>query len=126
MSRAIGTGGQGDSIVPFPKDSEDQLTLFQLGGGGARLSPPHFITSPKPLPHGFSDLPTALIKKYKEHQPERQNVQFPSQFCETEFLENCIADRNSLFDQLLPVCSCTPALTTFTLEVFNYKSNKFL
>ena len=94
MSRAVGTAGQGVSIAPppLPKDFADQLTLFQPGGWPDY--PHHIITSPKPLPHGFSDLPTALIKEYKEQQLSRvgKMCNFHPSSVKTKFLENCIAD----------------------------------
>ena len=48
VHRAVGTGGMG-AIDPLPPIMTDQLTLFQLGQGGAAPSPPP----------GFSDLPSS-------------------------------------------------------------------
>ena len=86
MSRTVGTGGgRGFHFA-------DQLTLFQPGG--EQDYPHHIITSPKPIPHRFSELPTALINEYKEHQWSQvgKMCNFNTSSVKTKFLENWIAD----------------------------------
>ena len=65
--------------------------------------PHHIITSTKPLPHGFSDLPTALIKEYKEHQWSREGkmCNFHPSSVKTKSLENCIANIYFLLNHYL-------------------------
>ena len=86
MSRDVGTGGQGDSIVPSPKDSEDQLTLFQLRGGGGQTIVTifyHFTQTPSPWIFRPSYSPDQGIQGTLVALGGK-DVQFPSLFCKNQ------------------------------------------